>query len=366
MKKLKESQTAWKVMLNGKEIDVVYYDNDMDADEIKQGLVDHDGYDPDIKLIKESKIKEYKSDNPLNEWFERGITDETILRLIKNGGFDKYNNITINDIKKWRKEFNSGGLVKLPESKNKEVLTISETSKLHFADKIIELEKGDKIYRIGKKICVLKEKEEDLFIFDINGKDSNFKGLYTIINKKNKQAFFVKPNGDVVQTVDLIKNGGYKSYINFFKDKMGSQIESKELPDSIKNTLFFKKMMESKLKNKEVLTIIEKSKLVFKDRIIELYSNDKIYFVDKKLCILKEDGEKWSNEVETKVPEKEGILSGSASEIASASKKQHSGDIGKAIQGLTFRKNQAGENMSAEMKKNIEGAIEILQKENKK
>ena len=74
----------------------------------------------------------------------------------------------------------------------------------------------------------------------------------------------------------------------------------------------------------------------------------------------------WSKDVKTKVPEKPGILSGSPSEIAKKSKDQHKGNIGKAIQGLTFRKNQGGKNMSKTMKDNIDKAINILQKQNEK
>ncbi len=103
--------------------------------------------------------------------------------------------------------------------------------------------------------------------------------------------------------------------------------------------------------------------IIKKDMLIENILIKKGSFI---YISLKEEGEKWSNEVDTKVPEKPGILSGTPEEIAKDSKKQHKGEIGKAIQGLTFRKNQAGENMTGEMKKNIDKAIEILQKENEK
>jgi hypothetical protein len=46
--------TWWKVMLNGKEIDKIQYTADMDADEVKRSLVNHDGYDSGIKVIKEA------------------------------------------------------------------------------------------------------------------------------------------------------------------------------------------------------------------------------------------------------------------------------------------------------------------------
>jgi hypothetical protein len=44
--------TWWKVTLNGKHIDDVPYSSDMDKEAVKQSLVNHDGYHPDIKLVK--------------------------------------------------------------------------------------------------------------------------------------------------------------------------------------------------------------------------------------------------------------------------------------------------------------------------
>ena len=41
---------AWNVYLNGEVIDTVFYDDDVEADEVKRGLVDHDGYDPAIEV----------------------------------------------------------------------------------------------------------------------------------------------------------------------------------------------------------------------------------------------------------------------------------------------------------------------------
>jgi len=43
-------QTAWNVYLRGKLIDTVYYDPDCDADYVRDGLINHDGYDPGIKI----------------------------------------------------------------------------------------------------------------------------------------------------------------------------------------------------------------------------------------------------------------------------------------------------------------------------
>lgn len=41
---------GWDVFLNGKKIDTVFFDDDMDAETVKRSLVDHDGYDPGITV----------------------------------------------------------------------------------------------------------------------------------------------------------------------------------------------------------------------------------------------------------------------------------------------------------------------------
>lgn len=48
-------QTAWYVYLNGKLIDTVFYDSDCDADYVLRGLINHDGYNPNIKIFKRGK-----------------------------------------------------------------------------------------------------------------------------------------------------------------------------------------------------------------------------------------------------------------------------------------------------------------------
>ena len=47
--------TAWNVTLNGKHIDTVFFDADCDADYVYRSLVNHDGYNPGIKVRKEKK-----------------------------------------------------------------------------------------------------------------------------------------------------------------------------------------------------------------------------------------------------------------------------------------------------------------------
>lgn len=48
-------QLGWKVYLNGKLIDVVFFDPDCDKEFVWESLVDHDGYDPRIKIVKDKQ-----------------------------------------------------------------------------------------------------------------------------------------------------------------------------------------------------------------------------------------------------------------------------------------------------------------------
>lgn len=43
---------AWKIWLNRKHIDTVYFSANMSASEIRRQLVMHDGYDDNIKVYK--------------------------------------------------------------------------------------------------------------------------------------------------------------------------------------------------------------------------------------------------------------------------------------------------------------------------
>jgi rubrerythrin len=40
---------AWDVFLEGKIIDTVYFDEDIEADQVMDSLINHDGYDPRIR-----------------------------------------------------------------------------------------------------------------------------------------------------------------------------------------------------------------------------------------------------------------------------------------------------------------------------
>ena len=53
--------TAWRVYIEGtaetnfqdQEVDTVFYDDDCDAEYVRRGLIEHDGYDPSIKVEKQ-------------------------------------------------------------------------------------------------------------------------------------------------------------------------------------------------------------------------------------------------------------------------------------------------------------------------
>ena len=44
-------QNAWDVWLNGKYLDTVWFSTDCDCQYVKQSLIDHDGYSPNIIVL---------------------------------------------------------------------------------------------------------------------------------------------------------------------------------------------------------------------------------------------------------------------------------------------------------------------------
>lgn len=46
---------AWNVYLNGRNIDKVFFVEDMSAEDVKRSLVNHDGYHQDIFVKKEAR-----------------------------------------------------------------------------------------------------------------------------------------------------------------------------------------------------------------------------------------------------------------------------------------------------------------------
>ena len=41
---------AWEIYLHGELIEIVYFNRDMDEDQVRRSLVDHDGFSPEITL----------------------------------------------------------------------------------------------------------------------------------------------------------------------------------------------------------------------------------------------------------------------------------------------------------------------------
>ena len=51
---------AYKVWLNRKHIDTVFWVDNSDKEEVKRSLINHDGYDPAIEVTQERKRKPSK------------------------------------------------------------------------------------------------------------------------------------------------------------------------------------------------------------------------------------------------------------------------------------------------------------------
>ena len=49
---------AYKVWLQGKHIDTVFWVDNSDKEEVKHSLINHDGYDPGIEVTQERKRKQ--------------------------------------------------------------------------------------------------------------------------------------------------------------------------------------------------------------------------------------------------------------------------------------------------------------------
>ncbi len=48
----KSSTQAWKVILNGRHVNTVFFIREMPADEVRNSLIDHDGYPNNIEVRK--------------------------------------------------------------------------------------------------------------------------------------------------------------------------------------------------------------------------------------------------------------------------------------------------------------------------
>jgi hypothetical protein len=49
------NMSKFYVLLNNLVIEEVFYNSSMDEDDVKRSLIDHDGFDSNIKVIKEEK-----------------------------------------------------------------------------------------------------------------------------------------------------------------------------------------------------------------------------------------------------------------------------------------------------------------------
>ena len=81
---IKTGHQAWNVYSGGKKIDTVFYDSNIDKEDVKRGLVDHDGYDSNITLKRES-FGAPKSNLPAWEGALPEQTLHLILRRLNEG-----------------------------------------------------------------------------------------------------------------------------------------------------------------------------------------------------------------------------------------------------------------------------------------
>ena len=62
MRNAKIMMQAWRVTLNGEDIDMVFFDNRCDSDYVKLALINHDDYDSNIIVVKvRTKNEQYSS-----------------------------------------------------------------------------------------------------------------------------------------------------------------------------------------------------------------------------------------------------------------------------------------------------------------
>lgn len=50
--------TEWKVLLNGVQIDTVFFGNNTSAEEVRQGLIKHDSYPENIRVEPEESLQQ--------------------------------------------------------------------------------------------------------------------------------------------------------------------------------------------------------------------------------------------------------------------------------------------------------------------
>lgn len=107
--------TAWNVSLNRKAIDTVFTQNNMSAEEVKHGLVNHDGYDPAITVRKARgeqqqfffEVTDTFGGEANYSWVNRYLVTATtlrgaVLKVAREQGFSG----------RIRKDFDSGDMVR--------------------------------------------------------------------------------------------------------------------------------------------------------------------------------------------------------------------------------------------------------------
>ena len=105
-----QNSTAFKVMLNGEEIDTVFFGGGYTPEEVKASLINHDGYDPAIEVLPEGAScmedeggeDEGYSDS---EGGDTDITDESMMSINDGDAYAAPKNPIIKQFEAWMNEF---------------------------------------------------------------------------------------------------------------------------------------------------------------------------------------------------------------------------------------------------------------------
>jgi len=86
---------AFNVSLNGKWIDTVFYNDGITKEEVKESLINHDGFDHNIKVTKERKKKEKLPENVLGYFVDSGeVKSASTVFVAINEAFTNEGHIT--------------------------------------------------------------------------------------------------------------------------------------------------------------------------------------------------------------------------------------------------------------------------------
>lgn len=105
-----QNSTAFKVMLNGEEIDTVFFGGGYTPEEVKASLVNHDGYDPAIEVLPEGAScmeDEGGEDEGYgdSEGGDTDITDEGMMSVNDEDAYAAPKNPIIKQFEAWMNEF---------------------------------------------------------------------------------------------------------------------------------------------------------------------------------------------------------------------------------------------------------------------